>query len=65
MGARPLRRVIQSRVEDVLSDGILAGRFSNGQTVRIEASGEDEVNLVVESGEPGPEPAKEVAAPAT
>ncbi len=26
-GARPLRRVIQSEVEDVLSDGLLAGRF--------------------------------------
>jgi ATP-dependent Clp protease ATP-binding subunit ClpC len=36
MGARPLRRVIQNKVEDVLSDGLLGGQFHNGDTVRIE-----------------------------
>jgi ATP-dependent Clp protease ATP-binding subunit ClpC len=35
MGARPLRRVIQNKVEDVLSDGWLAGKFQQGDTVRV------------------------------
>ncbi len=34
-GARPLRRVIQNRIEDALSEGILAGNFSLGDTVRV------------------------------
>jgi ATP-dependent Clp protease ATP-binding subunit ClpC len=41
MGARPLRRVIQSKVEDALSDGILAGEFHDGDTVRVVARDED------------------------
>ncbi len=35
-GARPLRRVIQSEVEDKLSDGFLSGRFKEGDTVMID-----------------------------
>ena len=35
-GARPLKRVIQRRVEDRLSDEILAGRVLNGETVTID-----------------------------
>jgi ATP-dependent Clp protease ATP-binding subunit ClpC len=35
-GARPLRRVIQSEVEDVLSDGFLSGKFETGDTVQID-----------------------------
>jgi len=35
-GARPLRRVIQSRIEDALSDGVLSGRFKAGDTVVID-----------------------------
>jgi ATP-dependent Clp protease ATP-binding subunit ClpC len=30
MGARPLRRVIQNKVEDTLSDGLLSGQFHDG-----------------------------------
>ncbi len=36
MGARPLKRVIQQKVEDAISDAILAGEFSNGDTVIID-----------------------------
>jgi len=36
-GARPLRRVITNMVEDRLSDGILAGTFKLGSTIRIDA----------------------------
>ena len=35
-GARPLRRVIQNEVEDVLSDAFLSGRFEKGDTVEID-----------------------------
>jgi ATP-dependent Clp protease ATP-binding subunit ClpC len=36
-GARPLRRVIQNRIEDTLSDAILAGKFAAGDTVLVDA----------------------------
>ncbi|MBE6759976.1 MAG: ATP-dependent Clp protease ATP-binding subunit, partial [Ruminococcaceae bacterium] len=32
-GARPLRRAIQSRIEDPLSEALLEGRFQPGETV--------------------------------
>ncbi|MCB9103567.1 MAG: ATP-dependent Clp protease ATP-binding subunit [Anaerolineales bacterium] len=35
-GARPLRRVIQSLIEDALSEGILAGDFKFGDTVQAD-----------------------------
>ena len=54
-GARPLRRVIQAEVEDVLSDGLLGGRFSANGTIHI---GLEDGKLVFESviiGAPVPE----------
>jgi ATP-dependent Clp protease ATP-binding subunit ClpC len=44
MGARPLRRVIQHKVEDPLSDALLAGEFEDGDTVIVDVV-EGEVNL--------------------
>jgi ATP-dependent Clp protease ATP-binding subunit ClpC len=38
MGARPLRRVIQQKVEDPLSDALLAGTFHEGDTILVEIS---------------------------
>jgi ATP-dependent Clp protease ATP-binding subunit ClpC len=35
-GARPLRRVIQSMIEDPLAEALLVGRFSAGDTVRVD-----------------------------
>ena len=35
-GARPLRREIQSQIEDKLSDEILHGRFGAGDTVEVD-----------------------------
>jgi ATP-dependent Clp protease ATP-binding subunit ClpC len=35
-GARPLRRVIQHRIEDVLSEGILAGTYNAEDTVHVD-----------------------------
>jgi ATP-dependent Clp protease ATP-binding subunit ClpC len=36
-GARPLRRVIQAKIEDALSEGVLAGNFGLGDTVEADA----------------------------
>ena len=36
-GARPLKRVIQRRIEDALSEEILANKVSPGQRVRVDA----------------------------
>ena len=50
-GARPLRRMIQDNVEDKLSDAILGGTFSPGDTAVI-GLGDDE--LIIESQSPMP-----------
>jgi ATP-dependent Clp protease ATP-binding subunit ClpC len=51
MGARPLRRVIQHKVEDPLSDALLSGEFHDGENIVIELV-EDEVVLKRETEEP-------------
>jgi ATP-dependent Clp protease ATP-binding subunit ClpC len=52
-GARPLRRVIQTMIEDPLSEAILAGEFKAGDTVLVEVE-DDEIKLrseeLVEAG---------------
>jgi ATP-dependent Clp protease ATP-binding subunit ClpC len=35
-GARPLRRVIQAKIEDVLSEGLLSSTFRPGDTVKVD-----------------------------
>ena len=49
-GARPLRRVIQQKVEDRLSDGLLSGEFKRGSTVLIDAEGEEMLFSVIPDG---------------
>jgi len=44
-GARPLRRVIQQRVEDPLSDRLLSGEFVNGDLIDVDVSPDGEVEL--------------------
>jgi ATP-dependent Clp protease ATP-binding subunit ClpB len=39
-GARPLKRAIQQLVENPLAAGLLAGRFSDGDTIRVDSDGE-------------------------
>ena len=34
-GARPLRRIIQRRIEDMLAEEILSGKYDKGDTIRI------------------------------
>jgi ATP-dependent Clp protease ATP-binding subunit ClpC len=45
-GARPLRRVIQSMVEDPLAEALLMGRFQSGMTIRVEKS--EDAGLTIE-----------------
>jgi ATP-dependent Clp protease ATP-binding subunit ClpC len=40
-GARPLRRVIQSKLEDAISEKLLEGSIKAGGTVRVYAKGEE------------------------
>ena len=60
-GARPLRRVIQQRVEDPLSDRVLGGEFQNGDTVLVSLNSDGEI-VLERDGEKEPE--EEPAAPA-
>ena len=50
MGARPLRRLIQTKVEDQLSDALLAGEFMRMDTILIDAE-DGEVVLRRETAE--------------
>ena len=59
MGARPLKRIIQQKVEDVLSDALLSGQFADGEAIIVDVS-DDEVVLRRET-----EPASEEPAPAS
>ncbi len=59
MGARPLRRVIQGKVEDPLSDALLAGEFHEGETIQVAV---DKGEIVLRKQEDKPE-AEKVAEP--
>jgi ATP-dependent Clp protease ATP-binding subunit ClpC len=55
MGARPLRRVIQEKIENQLSDAVLSGDFKAGDIVLVTANldaGEEEGEIVLEKGDP-------------
>ncbi|MBI9044243.1 MAG: ATP-dependent Clp protease ATP-binding subunit [Anaerolineaceae bacterium] len=45
MGARPLRRVIQQKVEDKLSDALLAHEFTEGENILIDVNEDNEIVL--------------------
>jgi ATP-dependent Clp protease ATP-binding subunit ClpC len=58
MGARPLRRVIQQKVEDALSDALLAHEFMDGATILVDVDEDGHIVLTRdENGEKAPEPA--------
>ena len=54
MGARPLKRVIQAKVEDVLSDALLTGEFEDGDTVLVDVADDE---LILTHGTPEQEEA--------
>ncbi|MBI2846076.1 MAG: ATP-dependent Clp protease ATP-binding subunit [Chloroflexi bacterium] len=47
-GARTLRRVLQQRVEDALSEGMLAGKFKPGDTVLVDVGNGEIILRVME-----------------
>jgi ATP-dependent Clp protease ATP-binding subunit ClpB len=47
-GARPLERTIIRQVQDPVAEGLLAGTFKSGQTIRVELEG-DRVTLRAEA----------------
>ena len=63
-GARPLRRVITSRIEDQLSEHLLRGKIARGDVVQIDVEGEDGLKFTPvkhkhkEPAAAGPAPAK-------
>ena len=56
-GARPLRRLIQTEVEDLLSDAVLAGRFESGDRIQVDI--EDD-KIVLKKDETLEEPVEEI-----
>jgi ATP-dependent Clp protease ATP-binding subunit ClpC len=41
-GARPLRRLIQRKIEDELAEEILSGKYAEGDVIKLTLTGEDE-----------------------
>ncbi|MBN1146051.1 MAG: ATP-dependent Clp protease ATP-binding subunit [Anaerolineales bacterium] len=65
MGARPLRRVIQQKVEDKLSDALLSGEFEDCEVILIDVEGDEVVLRRQEDGmtsSPPLEPTEALAA---
>jgi len=55
MGARPLRRVIQEKIENQLSDAVLSGKFTAGDIILVDATlpeNDDEGEIILEKGDP-------------
>ena len=48
-GARPLRRAIQTHVDDTLADALLAGEISSGQTLLLTVQDDKMVVIPQES----------------
>ncbi|MBE2221634.1 MAG: ATP-dependent Clp protease ATP-binding subunit [Anaerolineae bacterium] len=62
-GARPLRRLIQTKVEDKLSDAVLSGQFSSGDIVVVDVEGEGAEAEIILYHKEVPEASLEVALP--
>ncbi len=61
-GARPLRRAIQTYVDDALADAILAGELHVGETARLSVENAEVKVTAVPSAAPQPEPLRTQAA---
>ena len=58
MGARPMKRIIQQKVEDPLSDALLGGQFEDGDTLIIDTKDGD---IVIKRAEKEAPPTEAVA----
>ena len=54
-GARPLKRVIQRRLQDPIAMAILEGRFNEGDTIEVDAK-DDQITII--RAEPSTTPVK-------
>ena len=59
LGARPLRRLIQNEIEDLLSEELLSGRINEGDTVIIDFEADIVTCRTKEKVDAEPEPAAE------
>ena len=59
-GARPLRRLIQKKIEDPIAEEILTGLYGHGDTLKLELENE-KITFQREATEPVKEEAKEEA----
>jgi ATP-dependent Clp protease ATP-binding subunit ClpA len=50
-GARPLKRAIQRELETVVARGIIAGKFSDGDSLVVDAGAFGQSGLVVRKGD--------------
>ena len=62
-GARPLRRLIQTEIEDRLSDAVLSGKFTTGQTVVVDLDEDD--NIILRNEDASEDTVEEEALPAS
>jgi ATP-dependent Clp protease ATP-binding subunit ClpC len=69
MGARPLRRVIQDKVEDRLSDAVLSHEFNEGDSILVDLDKSKNIVLkrekrkkAVEAPKEEPEPEAQIVA---
>ena len=62
-GARPLRRLIQTSVEDQLSDSVLSGEFAHGESVLVDVE-DDKLILRHRDSSDEPGSVEEEVAPA-
>jgi len=63
-GARPLRRVIQDKLEDRLSEAMLGGEMKPGDTVRVVLGPQDDMQLIVQPAAEPAEPVEQAPEPA-
>ncbi|MDQ1169202.1 ATP-dependent Clp protease ATP-binding subunit ClpA [Microbacterium proteolyticum] len=59
-GARPLRRLIQSEIQDRLAMAILAGTVRDGDVVRVDVASDGDSLMLVSTGPAAAEPDDDV-----
>jgi ATP-dependent Clp protease ATP-binding subunit ClpC len=59
-GARPLRRVIQKKIEDPIAEEILTGMYTNGDTIKLKLENDKIEFERVKAKKPKVEPAEKV-----
>jgi ATP-dependent Clp protease ATP-binding subunit ClpB len=45
-GARPVRRVVQEKIEDGIAENMLSGAFKKGDTIKVVMQGKDKIDFM-------------------